>query len=80
MKTNLVLTDLVDTKIMTHINEMADNLPYAMIGVREQYKHKPFDLDKSIDEKIQMLLTEHRKNLTEKEIKTDGGKENESGQ
>lgn len=69
MKTNLVLTDLVDTKIMSHINEMSDNLPYAMIGVREQYKHKPFDLDKSIDEKIKILLAESRKNLTEKESK-----------
>lgn len=69
MKTNLVLTDLVDTKIMSHINEMSDNLPYAMIGVREQYKHKPFDLDKSINDKIKILLAESRKNLVEKESK-----------
>lgn len=69
MKTNLVLTDLVDTKIMSHINEMADNLPYAMIGVREQYKHKPFDLEKNLNDKIKELLKEKRKSLRETEEK-----------
>ncbi len=69
MKTNLMLTDLVDYKIQFHLNEMRENFPHALIGTEEQYKHVPFDLDKSIEEKIKQLQKEHRKNVSEKEEK-----------
>lgn len=70
MNTNLVLTDLVDYKIQYHLDKMRENFPQALIGTESQYNHVPFDLEKSIQEKLKMLIAEYRKNLMENEEKT----------
>ena len=83
MKTNLTLTDLVDYKIQFHMNEMRKNFPHALIGTEKQYEHKPFNLEKSIEEKMKELMAEYHKTLSTKadksinETKTEGEKQND---
>ena len=62
---NLTLTDLVDLKIMKHIETMRKNLIHSLIGTEKQFEHKPFDLSYSIKEKMKKFIGEKHKTQSE---------------
>lgn len=79
MRTNLVLTDLSNVKIMKNISVMRKNLKTTLTGLEKQYEHEPFSIENKLKEYFEIQIKQHHKSLSESETK-ESISDNETGE